>query len=244
MTHHFLSLTVQIPSLLRHLRQVKATRLGHGDEGMLIKTALSETFGAGNWPKPFFVRSRPQSGSYDVLAYSSRSPDELKSIYMPLPSLADAVPLDGIKGYQLTSPAAGTELRFHITFCPMVRTYSDKSKGIKGRERDVYIQEIEQNRNEADRRDRMTVYRDYLAERLSGVKLLSIQPLGFKMEPIRRGKGEQEHRFTVPTATFAGMLRVTDPAAFLETVVTGIGRQRTYGFGMLLLGAAAPKGGI
>jgi CRISPR system Cascade subunit CasE len=240
-THHFLSLTVQIPALLRHLRAVKATRLSHGDEGMLIKTALSETFGAGNWPKPFFVRNRPKSGSYDVLAYSRRSPDDLRSIYMPLPSLAEAVPVDGIMGYPLPAPKAGTELRFHITFCPMVRTYSDRSRGIKGRERDVYTIEVEKNLNEADRRDRMTVYRDFLVERLVGAEIVSVQPQGFKLETVRRGKDDNDRKFAVPAATFAGTLRVTDPEAFLEIVGTGIGRQRTYGFGMLLLGAAAPK---
>jgi CRISPR system Cascade subunit CasE len=248
MTYHFVSLTVKIPALLRHLREVKAHALARADEGVLIKTAFAESFGEGNWPKPFVVRRRGHDGSYEILGYSKRSPEELASIYSPIPSLAEAVPLSSIRGYPLTAPAAGTELRFYTTICPMIRGYSCKEKGIRGRERDAYTVETEKAKAKGrDPRERMQVYHDFLSDRMMGVELLSAQPIGFSFTKVLRGKerkhpeDDDTHRFAVPSVTFSGILRVTDPADFLQTITTGIGRQRTYGYGMILLGAAAPR---
>ena len=248
MTHHFVSLTVKIPALLRHLKGVRAYDLMRADEGALIKTAFAETFGAGQWPKPFCVRRRGNDGLYEILGYTKRSPEELVSIYSPLPSMAEAVPVDSIRGYPLNLPREGTELRFHITLCPMVRTYSDPSKAIKGRERDVYTIEVEKAAEEervsgkkTHPRNRMEVYLEFLAQRMLGVDIVVAQPMGFSLDKVLRGKGEATHRFAVPSVSFSGILRVTDPSAFLSTVTTGIGRQRTYGYGMILLGAAAPR---
>jgi CRISPR system Cascade subunit CasE len=242
MTHHFVSLTVKIPALLRHLRDVKAHALARADEGALIKTAFAETFGEGRWPKPFAVRRRGNDGSYEVLAYTKHSPEDLASIYSPLPSLADAVPLSAIRGYPLVAPKLGTELRFHVTLCPMIRTYGDRKRGVKARERDVYTVETERAvATGSDPRDRMALYRDFLIERVVGAEVMAAQPVGFTLAKVHRGKRDAAHRFAVPSMTFSGILRVTDPAAFLQTITTGIGRQRTYGYGMILLGAAAPK---
>jgi CRISPR system Cascade subunit CasE len=246
MTHHFVSLVVKVPALLRHLSEVKAHALARADEGTLIKTAFAESFGAGRWPKPFAVRQRGLDGSYEILAYTKHSPEELASIYSPVPSLAAAVPLSSIRGYPLTAPRSGTELRFHITFCPMVRTYSDSGnglhQGIRGRERDSYT--IETERASADGRkplDRMMVYREFLDKRMAGADIVLAHPTGFGLDRIQRGKGRHVHRFAVPSVTFSGVLRVADPEIFLETVTSGIGRQRTYGYGMILLGASAPR---
>jgi len=130
----------------------------------------------------------------------------------------------------------------------MVRTYSDRSRGIKGRERDIYTIETEkaaaverETGKKTDPRDRMAVYRDFLVQRMLGADIVMAQPMGFSLAKVHRGKGESVHRFSVPSVTFSGMLRVTDPVSFLQTITTGIGRQRTYGYGMVLLGAAAPR---
>jgi CRISPR system Cascade subunit CasE len=240
--HHFVSLTVRVPALLRYLSDVKAHALSYADEGALIKTAFAETFGAGNWPKPFSVRRRGTGGDYEILAYSQHSPESLASIYRPTPRLAEALPINLVKGYPVTAPITGAEMRFHTTLCPMVRTYSDASRGIKGRERDVYTLETEKATTEGrDPRDRMHVYKDFLVQRIAGAEVLAAQPMGFSLVRIHRGKEDSARRFAVPSVTFSGILRVIDQAAFLDTVVSGIGRQRTYGFGMILLGAAAPK---
>jgi CRISPR system Cascade subunit CasE len=242
MTHHFVSITVKIPALLRHLKDVKAFDLMRADEGALIKTAFAESFGAGRWPKPFCVRRRGNDGSYEILGYTDRSPEELAAIYSPLPSMSEAVLVDSIRGYPLSLPREGTELRFHIALCPMIRTYSDPSKATRGRERDVYTIEVEKAKQKDETpRDRMEVYREFLVQRMLGAEVLSAQPMGFSLAKVLRGKGEGTHRFAVPSVSFSGILRVTDPLAFLSTVTTGIGRQRTYGYGMILLGASAPR---
>lgn len=240
--HHFVSLTVRVPSLLRYLSGVKMASLSYADEGALIKTAFAESFGGGEWPKPFAVRRRGGDGNYEILAYSRHSADALTSIYRPVPALADAIPVDRIMGYPLIAPAEGTALKFHTTFCPMVRTHSDKAKGSKGRERDVYTLEIEKAKEqERPSEDRMVVYRRFLDDRMKGARIIAAQPVGYSLTQVQRKTTDGTHRFAVPSITFSGFLTVTDPPKFLETIIGGIGRQRTYGFGMILLGAAAPK---
>jgi hypothetical protein len=146
----------------------------------------------------------------------------------------------------------------------MVRTYSDRSRGIKGRERDLYTLEKEKASETeivtgkisvssgcvprvgggVPPQDKMTVYRNFLVQRMLGAEILSAQPMGFSLVKVTRGKADGVHRFSVPAATFSGALRVADPEVFLRTITTGIGRQRTYGLGMVLLGAAAPRDSV
>jgi CRISPR system Cascade subunit CasE len=47
------------------------------------------------------------------------------------------------------------------------------------------------------------------------------------------GKFSRHHEG--PDATMSGTLRIDDPSAFASALSHGIGRHRTFGFGMLLL---------
>ena len=45
----------------------------------------------------------------------------------------------------------------------------------------------------------------------------------------------KSHRIEKPSATFKGVLEVTEPARFAGLMQRGIGRHRAFGFGMILL---------
>jgi hypothetical protein len=239
---HFISLTVRVPHLLRYLKNAGAAKVSYSDEGSLIKTALSESFGGHQWPKPFFVRVRKPNGDYEVLAYSRSSAEKLASAYSPLPGLSDALPIDSLFGYPLREPAPGTELKFYLEMCPMIRVNRISEKGTRKQERDLFGLEVERARQEGRvPEDRMAVYNKFLVDRMKGAEVITTHPVGFRIARVDRKTRDGSHSFGVPAVSLSGILRVTNPKVFLDTVSVGIGRQRTYGMGMILLGAAAPK---
>lgn len=54
-----------------------------------------------------------------------------------------------------------------------------------------------------------------------------------------KGRQDQSQRVTLRTAEFNGLLRVADPDALRSALVTGIGRGRAYGCGLLTLARPA-----
>ena len=54
-------------------------------------------------------------------------------------------------------------------------------------------------------------------------------------------KGGAENRVTLLSATYEGMLQVTEPETFRRALAHGIGRGKAYGMGMLTVVRAAQK---
>jgi CRISPR system Cascade subunit CasE len=80
------------------------------------------------------------------------------------------------------------------------------------------------------------VYRDYLAERLSGATVEASHLVQFRLRQLMRPKKDGSvSRKTMPEAVIEGRLRVDDPAKMIEAIGAGLGRQRAYGCGMLRL---------
>ena len=83
-------------------------------------------------------------------------------------------------------------------------------------------------------RTREAVYLDWLEERLSGVA--ELDRAGSRLVRFRRGCVLRGRRVVDgPDATIHGTLRVSDPDRFAEALRRGVGRHRTYGYGMVLL---------
>lgn len=100
---------------------------------------------------------------------------------------------------------------------------------------------------------REAVYADWLRAQLAerpgqprqpwqgAVELLDVQLSAFGRSRIQRhsqaGAATARKGRTIdgPDATLTGHLRVIDPVAFAHLLTRGIGRHRSYGFGMLLL---------
>ncbi len=250
MTLHVIQATVSLPAVIRHLRQTANMRALRGaDDGILIKTAFVETMGSNPdrqgpppWPKPFAVISRRSDGTIQVAGYASRSAEEIRALMIGVPSIMAAVPPDQILGYALPAIAVGWRSRFSIQFCPMVRVADN-------RERDVFLVEVEQATKagrEVARREE--VYADFLGRRLSGAAVDDLFVEGFSLDTVARGKDDAcwgdpsaRHTIRVPSVTIHGTLTVTDPDSFTAILGHGIGRRRTYGNGMIRLGAMAQR---
>jgi len=250
MSFHFIQLSVSIPAVIRHLKVTgRAGDLRKADDGLLIKTALNETFGqkdaagAQIWPKPFQVVGRQQNGTATVVAYSPLSVEDLLQAWHPMPSLAAAIDRDAVFGYGMADLAQGTRQRFSVTFCPMLSTYGDRSRGIKPIALDAYrMEHMRAEKEGREARPRGEVYLDFLRRRLEpAVAIEQVQLGGFTLADVARdapgAKGDMSIK--VPVATMHGVLQVRDGAAFSQLLRTGIGKRRAYGNGMILIGASA-----
>ena len=158
---------------------------------------------------------------------------------------------DQHEGYRLrpfpTHWATGQVLGFEVRVRPTVRA----AKG----EQDAFLHAVAQAQGEPLLRE--AVYTQWLREHLGvregaareawqgAVELLDVQLTAYqRLTIVRRGQaqaGEGRHGRAIdgPDAVLKGRLRVVDPAAFAQLLARGVGRHRSFGFGMLLLNRAA-----
>jgi len=91
---------------------------------------------------------------------------------------------------------------------------------------------------------RESVYLDWLGERLARAAVLerdACRLASFRRTRTIRGAARRKPSER-PDAVLHGVLRVVDAAAFGDLLQRGVGRHRAYGYGMLLLRPAAPRG--
>ncbi|WP_377295376.1 type I-E CRISPR-associated protein Cas6/Cse3/CasE [Rhizobium sp. SG2393] len=250
---------------LQSLRRLAALRGTGDDEGRALHHLLSETFGKGAL-QPFRLMPAPGARSATLYAYSTATEDALReALDIAAPELLQAL---GTAHLALrTMPETwreGRRLAFDLRARPMRRLLKPlegwsreehrlhlKGKAAsgairKGAEVDAFL--VARLRRfpdgmpddpENEGLSREAVYRDWLAERLSGAATLDLartRMVGFARVRTRRHDQEGgEASSEGPDATFHGELTVTDGAAFSRLLARGVGRHTAYGFGMLLL---------
>lgn len=231
------------------------------DPGRALHHVLDESFGPSAL-KPFRLMVPRDRDRGTVYAYTARPKDELLATVAETapPELASGRILD--LGRLETKPMPGTwtqgkRLGFDVRVRPVVRIRSalaNPRPGVKpyaaGSEVDAYVVEaqkyhpdgrpriVEGTRTTSGMatagRDRAAVYLDWLTARLGGAAEIdreNTEMVEFQRSRVARGRSSVEG----PDATFHGTLTVTDPARFHTLVARGIGRHRSFGFGMLLL---------
>lgn len=132
--------------------------------------------------------------------------------------------------------SAGRRLGFEVRACPVSRGE---------RERDLYLVEIEAAKAEGrDPASRADIYGRWLIGQLQRDGAAVAAPQGITLAGFRRvhslrqmrsGEGRRHRGVERPDALFTGELQIHDPAAFARLLARGIGRHRTFGFGMVLL---------
>lgn len=202
-------------------------------------------------PQPFRYLGEHQG----LLAYTPLDADAMRAqVALAEPLAAQTLSLgatDRHSGYQLrpfpTRWPTGHVLGFEVRVRPTVRT----AKG----ERDVFLNAVEQANGAL--LQRQAVYVQWLREHLApregaerqdwqgGVELMDDVHLAsfLRLQVVRRtqtsgGEARRSQVVEGPDAVLKGHLRVTDPAAFANLLVRGVGRHRAFGFGMLLLSRA------
>jgi CRISPR system Cascade subunit CasE len=210
------------------------------DESLILKTILYETF-AGGALRPWTIhepRHAPRRGPIlTILGYAQASADELnKRRALALPSVQAAV--SEVIAVPTAKLAAEERYRFSIRIVPAIHvTKRAGSEGCSRRYgyRDAFLVAADAAGKDAGL-VRDNVYRDYLANKLTGASLDETRMTQFRLRKFMRPKADRSvSGKTMPEAFMEGRLCVRDPAKLMEAISSGIGRQRAYGCGMLKL---------
>lgn len=141
----------------------------------------------------------------------------------------------------------GTRLGFELRACPVVRKASagegknqagERRTWKKGQELDAFLAEAWTRPEEKDL-NREAVYRAWLERQFvqrGGAEPLSTGVERFAIERVVRrtqSDGRTARSIKIPDVTFTGTLTVTDSDAFIALLKSGLGRHKSFGFGML-----------
>jgi CRISPR system Cascade subunit CasE len=256
---HLICFPISLPQLGRWAAQrnygftlrrgPKGQERGAGfDEGRAIHHLLAETLGPGVL-QPFRQFVAPDGKQSQVYVYSRLDAAALRDAANShaLPEASTICDLTQLGAKVMPEQwRSGRRLGFEIRVRPVSRllkplTVADGTFP-KGAEVDAFL--IEALRSfptgeaaEASMlkagRSREAVYRDWLALRLKGAATL--QP-GVRLTRFQRLRAARKsYSPDGPDAVLQGDLIVDDPAGFQKLLSQGIGRHKTYGYGMLLV---------
>ncbi len=245
---HLVRVPVATDKLARWARERFWTGGGRGrvefDEGRALHHLVAEALGPGAL-RPFRLLVPPRRTRGNLYAYSALEADTLRTAAQTyaLPDHLGVLSVERLESKRMPGVwRVGQRLGFDVRARPVRRLLRAlrTSSGIEigaGAEVDAFLREalnVQAGGMAAGHRTRQDVYVDWLAERLAPAAALdrSTSRLArFHRVRVDRGQRGVEG----PDATIQGVLTVSDPAAFAETLSRGVGRHRAYGYGMLLL---------
>ena len=233
---------IELPLSLRSLHRWAGSRKLPDDEGLLLHHLLGETFGPAVL-QPFRLMVAPRAQNGTLYAYANAAAEDLRHLARPslTPAHAEVVDLDRLQSLPRPQAnwTAGMRLGFDLRLRPVVRLNSalsgkDENGAAvsfrKAAEVDAFLATVLRGKQTA----REAVYVNWLSDRLSPAAALEIEMTRLasfrRLRVWRNGKPLEG-----PDAVLHGTLIVTDPVAFAELLSQGIGRHRSYGYGMLLL---------
>lgn len=239
MSLNMLQLEPDLAALVRFLVSQGQHHWADQDLGYGTHAWLAATFGE-LAPRPFrLFRDRSARRPPKLLAYTSHSLQELADYAITFAEPAAQAVCDPRTGLQLAAlPAAwptGHRYGFEVLACPTAR------KSRSGQEKDVFLQRAD-HAEPGTTLDRAQVYGEWLQSQTRlAVALESVSLDGFSLSgQLRRrqptaSRDRTERHLVRPRALLRGVLRVTDSDAFAALLARGIGRHRSFGYGMLLL---------
>ena len=211
------------------------------DDGYGWHALLKAAFG-NLAPKPFRIIEHARK-PLQLLAYSQADEaalrDQAAAFAAPVVVAALNLPSLAVKRMP-NSFAAGQRFGFEVRIRPTIRQHPAGDRA-RSRERDAFLAAIEKvgPREARAEIDRVAVYTEWLRGHLEkhGARLIGAQPLALRRTRVSRRNGERHLVSNIegPDCTFSGGLEVVQPNAFRGLLARGVGRHRTFGFGMLLL---------
>lgn len=256
-------MTLHLARIAIHIRALAAfavaRRLSDDDLGYALHAALLARFGDAA-PRPFRFLPDHGSGPHLLGYVEDRSAFDDATALPP----ADAALQDLFDGAPRLHAMpdtwrAGARYGFEVRVRPVVR-FGKSVRAARAERGDGWLrgagevdantaarERVERNGGDPDTVDRATVYIDWLATRLTGAATLDHADLRHfrrtrALRNTHRSVGRRTHRVEGPDALIGGTLTITDPAAFAQLLVKGIGRHAAFGYGMLLL-APPPRAG-
>ena len=208
------------------------------DEGYAMHCFLAGVFGE-LAPQPFrLILPRGKGNRRGVFyGYGHAEAEALREAAAQFadPLQARVLPGSDLDGKPMPAMwKAGTQLGFELLTRPTVR----RARGNRnpGGEVDAFQREAERHPAGAMPRSREEVYRDWLSgelKRRGGAELETASLVSFQR--TRSIRTLKRRPFEGPTALLRGTITVTDGDDFTRLLGRGVGRHRSYGYGMLLL---------
>ncbi|MCA8837212.1 MAG: type I-E CRISPR-associated protein Cas6/Cse3/CasE [Proteobacteria bacterium] len=226
---------------------------GDIDDGLLLHTLIAKVFRAGDIrPFRFFLPRHARLGT--LYAYSSHEAKHLLSSAQEVapPDCLTVLNLDKIQSKLMPATfSTGKRLGFDLRVKPVRRLskeLADPQSGsgkliAAGSEVDAFRLELLKNfpggwKDESMAAansgvSRESVYTKWLEEKFAdAAELSSCQLAHFRRVKSFRG---DKHDFEGPDAILHGDIVVKDPTRFSDLLRKGVGRHKSYGYGMLLL---------
>lgn len=223
---------------------------GHDDLAFVAHRLLSSLFGE-RTVQPFRLLA-DEHRKLTVLGYTTTTTEALRTHAQEFgdPLAHASVAWDVFATKEMpTQWEAGRRLGFEIRLCPVVRLASARTVDWKGEPRSlpagVEIDAFVHTRHlKGDTQaTREGVYHTWLQQRLGeAAGLLEVSLRSFRRLRLVRRTHEPtrtSHLLERPDTLLTGTLSVGDPGAFQRLLAHGVGRHRTYGFGMVLLHASS-----
>lgn len=214
------------------------------DTAYLVHCVLGELF-QDNAPKPFALDGEG-GGLLFVLGYTELGMDALRGIAQAYASPELYSVCDFDRSHSKPMPERYPEhhrFDFELRVCPIIRKREGGRSG-KSTELDAFLARAlgTLGGEEISRED---TYRMWLSARFEGqggARLLEAHMKRFELTKMmrrtqaqRRGGQRRAHGLTRPDATFMGRLEVAHEEKFAELLRRGIGRHKSFGFGMVKL---------
>jgi len=227
---------------LTEIGKMLGLSLDQVDDNYLVHCALGKLFQE-QAPKPFSLEK--QDGRYlRVLGYGTSDADALQNAAQAFaePAIYDnACDWDQIASKPMPIGFPETQkLGFELQACPVVRKSSDgpHPQRNEGAEVDAFLSKAWKVDDDVDL-SREQVYLDWLERQLDirgGAALEDASMNRFTLKRMfRRTHGSNREHKTIkrPDVTIEGTLTVTDTGDFNELLRKGIGRHKSFGYGML-----------
>lgn len=231
---------------LTTLGRMKRLPLRQTGTPYLVHAALGELFGD-DAPKPFSIEAESGARAVRILGYTDASKDNLHTQAQIGASPTVYEICDWEQAATKAMPDAlpsGMCLGFELRACPVIRKSSAGSvetrNGMRswseGEEVDAFLNEAWHHPDEELTRE--SIYQGWLRRQFDlrgGARIETVRMDRFSIERMtRRDHGTDGTRqIKRPDTTLTGTLTVTDSDAFMKVLRSGIGRHKTFGFGML-----------
>lgn len=210
----------------------------------LVHSVMAEAFSG--CPSPFTVQDKGRV--LRILFYSDADEGEIMSRAQlgSSPEAYEAIRWDETASKPMPDPfPEKVNLKFEVRACPVVRKASagegrnkegELREWDEGAELDAYLSRQWTTDQDLTREE---VYCDWLAqqfERRGGAETESVKVEGFSLTEMTRRAGNEQRSVKSmkrPDVTLSGILQVTNSDAFAELLRSGIGRHKSYGYGLI-----------
>lgn len=215
----------------------------------LVHCGISELFQE-QAPKPFYVEDNHRTMAHyngkdrfiRVLGYSALDKNSLQNLARGFASPAVYEICDWDRTASKPMPDQfpdGMRIGFELRACPVVRKASAGPKWREGQELDVFLSKVWELDDDSVPVDREETYAKWLTEYFDRDGSAKIMDVGMKQFSIARmsrrthSKNRKVKTIQRPDVTLTGTMEIKDGESFKALLKRGIGRHKSFGFGML-----------